>query len=103
MSKRDREIRRIKLEENLIQLGEARLDREFKERLEKYFAECEVCGCVLIKETAIRGKGEVRKYSDREWRSGSMRVFTQGKDYIYYSYYCKKHKPKPAYIKPAGN
>jgi len=110
MSKRDREIEQQELDESLIRLGEMRLDREFKARLdrefgprldiefkmriEKHFAECEICGCVVFKNFTTKGKGEVRQ------RGGSYSV---DEDFIYYPYYCKLHKPKPATKKPAGN
>jgi len=77
-----------------------RLEEEFGKHYrqshngEDKFAECEICGCMVFKNYDTKGKGEVRQ------RGGSYSV---DEDFIYYPYYCKLHKPKPAIIKPRGN
>lgn len=50
--------------------------------------ECETCGCLLNKETAIRGKSKIeeRKYF------GCMGELVDG-EYIKEVYYCKIHAP----------
>ena len=69
--------------------------RQFHE-IEDQFAECEICRCVVFKNENTKGKGEVR--------SVEVRFGCVTEDYIYYPYYCKKHKPKPAVNQPpTGN
>ncbi len=50
--------------------------------------ECEKCGCLLNRSTAIKGVGEIRK------REVAYFIRTRWEDFIYYPYYCKIHKPK---------
>ena len=50
--------------------------------------ECSVCGCLLKKRTALKGVGEIRKKFVVEF------YMSWEKDYIFYPYYCKIHKPE---------
>jgi hypothetical protein len=52
--------------------------------LSKY-VECEVCGCLLNKNTATKGSGEIRQKYNRGFDK---------EDFIYYPFYCKVHQPK---------
>ena len=48
---------------------------------------CEVCGCLVEREKAIKGKGEIRQKDIN---------LCYTRDYIYYPWYCKSHAPKSA-------
>jgi hypothetical protein len=53
--------------------------------------ECEHCGCLLIKSTAIRAESVVKK---RQVIASSYRYITlsvKEEEYIYTPYYCKSH------------
>jgi hypothetical protein len=66
--------------------------------------ECDKCGCLLKKKTAIKGDPEIRQKEEMDWKYCFIRAWGRsiGKDdpaiplvdYIYYPYYCKIHKPK---------
>ena len=51
--------------------------------------ECEVCGCLVRKVIAHKGKREIRKV-----RTGLGGTFETNKEYIYTPYYCKSHIPR---------
>lgn len=62
--------------------------RELKNKTD--YKICEVCGCLIVRESAAKGKPEIRntiKVLHNEIE------FSTEKEYIYYPYYCKKHKP----------
>ena len=60
---------------------------------DKDFVECEVCGCLLKKTTAIKGKSEVRDRSiEMAFEHGYY--IPHKREYIYTPYYCKIHQPK---------
>ena len=50
------------------------------------YVECEVCGCLLNKNTATKGSGEIRQKYNRGFDK---------EDFIYYPYFCKTHIPIP--------
>jgi len=50
--------------------------------------ECSVCGCLLRKWVAIKGKGEIR--TETIWHVYGSEV----REVIYHPYYCKVHAPK---------
>jgi len=54
--------------------------------------ECEKCGCLLKKETAFKGPGEIRRKESRV--DETFHRWADYIDYIHYPYYCKVHKPK---------
>lgn len=73
-----------------------RCDDKKQDKLD--LVECEKCGCLLKKETAIKGKSEVRL---RKIPFGTTWVNTtcefcpeKEEEYIHEVYYCKIHKPK---------
>jgi len=68
------------------------LEDVLKKTKEIETVECETCGCLLNKETAIRGPGEIRKLPTRADFLGTIWAYEDG---IYYPWYCKVHPPKP--------
>ncbi len=59
--------------------------------------ECEECGCLLKKGTAIQGELEVRR--ERKEHLDEVGLHFRGywftdEEYIYTPYYCKIHAPK---------
>lgn len=56
---------------------------------------CEVCGCLVDKGLAVRGKPEIRER--RVW--GFMSVIGRTEEYIYTPYYCRVHAPKDEKVK----
>ena len=49
--------------------------------------ECDKCECLIFKNKAFKGKGEIRE------RFSTSR-YGMKEEYICYPYYCKIHKPK---------
>lgn len=59
--------------------------------------ECEVCGCLLKKESAVKGKGAVRIIPEAYHIAtfpGNFTFIEPEKEYIHHTYYCKVHAPK---------
>ena len=53
--------------------------------------ECDVCGCLLKKETAIRGQSRVKEPELYNLYGHSIQFGTEQIEEVYY---CKKHAPK---------
>ena len=49
--------------------------------LEDCTCDCEICGCIVRKSMAVKGKAEIRNYANKT-------------DYIFTPYYCKRCAPK---------
>jgi len=72
-----------------------------KENLEKIiseklpnFVECEFCGCLLKKETAIKGESKIVKIKDTNGLNVFGDFVTNDTEKIQEVYFCKIHKPK---------
>ena len=86
----ERELREYKDNQAGVRINA--LEVVWKKQKEIATVECETCGCLLNKDTAIRGPGEIR---DR-WVSLERCPGAEARDeYIYYPRYCKVHAPKP--------
>lgn len=67
-----------------------KLQEQWTQRPPLYTVSCEVCGCLITKVDAIKGKSEIKKKivpCDTEFPYPE-------KEYIYHPYYCKIHAPK---------
>lgn len=51
--------------------------------------DCEICGCMVSKAKAIKGKGEMRDRIITMYECGNMPI-----EFIYYPHYCKRCAPK---------
>jgi hypothetical protein len=60
----------------------------------KNLVECETCGCLLKKETAIRGKSEVREKNFKTAFAAFYNMSDYKEEYIHENWYCKIHQPK---------
>jgi len=70
-----------------IQLLQKTFTDHVSQEIKLDLVECEKCGCLLNKTTAIKGEGEVRQKFEGLWYRHLV-------DYIYYPFYCKIHQPK---------
>ena len=55
------------------------------------YVECEICGCLLKKDTAFKGNPEVRQKLTPTY---NLYYPPYLEDYIFYPYFCKTHIPK---------
>ena len=85
----ERELREYK--DNHLGVRIEALEVVWKKQKEIEAVECETCGCLLNKETAICGPAEIRKLPVYVGFNG----YVDYKDVIYYPRYCKVHAPKP--------
>ena len=84
----ERELREYKDNQAGVRINA--LEVVWKKQKEIETVECEMCGCLLNKETAIRGPGEIR---DR-WVSLEGCLGAEARDeFIYHPWYCKVHAP----------
>ena len=60
----------------------------------KQFVECEECGCLLKKDTAIRGKSRVGIIYANISPTISGPIQIEAGEYVHKVYYCKIHAPK---------
>lgn len=83
-SKLKKEVERLG---NIIDILEKNL-RDIKAVKEDSLVECKTCGCILKKETAIKGKSRIEKVPIFTWS------FITRAEVIVNDFYCKVHAPK---------
>lgn len=57
--------------------------------------DCEICGCMVRKEVAVKGKSEVRERFNG--RLFSLFFIHAEDEYLYTPYFCKRCAPKDRY------
>jgi len=61
----------------MLSNAEDELSRKVNNYLKDYTLDCDICGCIVRKHIAVKGKAEIRNT-----------------DYIFTPYYCKRCAPK---------
>lgn len=94
---KDKELRK-KVDTELHEISNItkNIEIEINKKMDKLdLVECEKCGCLLKKETAIKGKSEVREEKSYIMSYNDAKFYEKNpKEYIHIPYYCKVHKPK---------
>jgi len=92
----DRELRREYKEwsESIREIFEKIKEVMDKKVKSEDLVECEVCGCLLKKETAVKGESKIVIEHDVDFHNGfDFNGFLFGKERIIHTYYCKLHNP----------
>ena len=97
-------VDKVRINENDI----ARVGDTMSNRIERIndtiasYVECEECGCLLRKGTAVRGESVIeKKCGGFDYRFGLV-VGMQDKESIREVYYCRVHAPKPSMCDGCG-
>ena len=65
----------------MLSNAEDELSHKVNSYLKDYTLDCEICGCLVRKNMAVKGKAEIRNYANKT-------------DCIFTPYYCKRCAPK---------